>query len=359
MARTKEITKPPVDQQTIDHCLAKAVAEGDIVNFRFLFVSYSPLRDNSTEDIQTDKYAYLREGVENNPRFDAALKAVGEPATQQHVQAQLQKNGPAQLPADLVTLLADNAVALGKFKAAAQAYELLRIRARMQKAYLEQADEALSAGDMKKAVRGYRVAVGLDYDYAAFPEPMPGPPNYQSKAQILHAQYPSRPEEALALQPPEIHINVALGYLLLNPELAARLESRSQEERLAFLVELVHQIDPAWSEFISRYHDACRLVEKIGARLQQQSNKVTTDTLAEEIEAQQQEEDPAEIPQILLGRALEDGAWWQYIKELAYAHPAAPLFVVRQFVTKDLEIIMPRYVQESPLVKALGLALDA
>ena len=303
MARTKEIIKPPVSQETIDHCLAKAVAEGDIVNFRFLFVSYSPLRDNSTEDIQTEKYAYLREDVEKDARFEAALAAVGAPATQQQVQAQLKKNGPAQLPADLVTLLADNAVALGKFKAAAQAYELLRIRARMQKAYLEQAD--------------------------------------------------------VALQPPEIHINVALGYLLLNPELAARLESRSQEERLAFLVELVHQIDPAWSEFVSRYHDACRLVEKIGARLQQQSNKVTTDTLAEEIEAQQQEEDPAEIPQILLGRALDDGAWWQYIKELAYAHPAAPLFVVRQFVTKDLEIVMPRYVKESPLVKALGLALDA
>ena len=104
--------------------------------------------------------------------------------------------------------------------------------------------------------------------------------------------------------------------------------------------------------------DKAREVVDFARFLQQQAGDRHRIGLAEEIEAQNQENNPAEIPEILLGRALEDGAWWQYIKELAYAHPAAPLFVVRQFVSKDLEIIMPRYVKDSPLVQALGLALD-
>ncbi len=358
MARKKEKTKAPVEQQRIDQCLARAVAEGDIVDFRFLFLSYSPLRDDSPEDITAEKYTYLNPHGETDRRFSEALQAVQKPDVQEHVNAQLKKKGPAQLPASLVTLLGDNAVELGKYKAAAQAYELLRIRGRMQKAFLDQADEALDKDDIKTAVRGYRIAVGLDYDYAAFPEPMPAPPNYQSKAQILHAEYPRNPEDAMALQPPETHINIALGYLLLNPEVVGRLESRSFDQRLAFLVELVHQIDPDWATFVGRYKDACRLVDKIGTRLEQQTNESSDAGLAEEIEAQMQEDDPAEIPRLLLGRSLDDVAWWQYIKELAYAHPASILFVVRQFVTKDLEIVMPRYVKESPLIQALGLVLD-
>ncbi|MCF6286396.1 MAG: hypothetical protein L3K26_14570 [Candidatus Hydrogenedentes bacterium] len=188
MARKKEKTKAPVEQQRIDQCLARAVAEGDIVDFRFLFLSYSPLRDDSPEDITAEKYTYLNPHGETDRRFSEALQAVQKPDVQEHVNAQLKKKGPAQLPASLVTLLGDNAVELGKYKAAAQAYELLRIRGRMQKAFLDQADEALDKDDIKTAVRGYRIAVGLDYDYAAFPEPMPAPPNYRSKAQILHAE---------------------------------------------------------------------------------------------------------------------------------------------------------------------------
>lgn len=359
MARkTKEMVKAPVTQDVIDQCLAKAVAEGDIVNLRFLFISYSPLRSSSTEDIHTDKYSYLRPDNNNDHRFVEALGRVKKPAIQAHVQAQLDKKGPPQLPAELVTLLADNAVALGKYRAAAQAYELLRIRARMQEAYLEEADAALDRNDIDTAVRGYRIAMGLDYDYAAFPEPMPAAPNYQSKAQVLHADYPRRPEDAVALQLPEQHVSIALGYLMLNPQMASRLDGRPLEVRVNFLAALIGELDPAWPEFVKRYHAACGLVASIGARLEKQANQREQVGLAEEIKALQQEEDPADIPKMLLGRAIEGGEWWQYVKELAYEHPASVLFLVRQFVTKDLEIIMPRYVSKSPLITALGLSVD-
>lgn len=358
MAKRKEVQKATVTQDVIDRCLAKAVADGDIVNLRFLFISYSPLRDSSPEDIADGKYAYLVPAGADDPRYVQALGRVQNPDMQAHVRKQLDRKGPPQLPADLVMLLADNAVHLGKFKSAAQAYELLRVRARMQESYLDEADAALDRGEVATAVRGYRVAVGLDYDYAAFPEPMPAAPNYQSRAQILHAEYPRRPEDGISLLPPEQHVAVALGYLLLSPKIASRLEDRPLEVRLQFLAELVSQLDPEWPEFVERYKEACQLVATIGAQLQKQANPREQVGLAEEIKALQQEEDPADIPKILLGRAVPGGEWWQYIKELAYEHPAAVLFVVRQFVTKDLEIVMPRYVHKSPVIAALGLAVD-
>lgn len=359
MAKKKEIAKAPVTSEMINKCLAKAVAEGDIVNLRFLFISYSPLRDWSTEDITMDKYAYLVPDSTEGDRFQEAIEQVKHPAIQEHIKHELTRKGPPQLPSALVTLLADNAVRLGKYKAAAQAYELLRIRARMQEAYLDEADAALAANDIATAVRGYRIAVGLDYDYAAFPEPMPTSPNYQSRAQLLHADYPRRPEDAVALQPPEAHVSIALGYLLLNPQIAARLEERPLPVRLAFLSELVRQIDPDWDAFVNRYKDACKLVASIGTRLERQANAAEQVKLEDEIQALQAEEDPADIPKLLLGRQIPEGEWWQYIKELAYEHPAAALFVVRQFVTKDLEIVMPRYVKDSPVVAALGLGLES
>lgn len=359
MAKKKEATKIPASTEMINKCLAKAVADGDIVNLRFLFISYSPLRDASTEDITADKYAYLVPESTEGERFRDAMREVQNPLVQAQVKKELEKKGPPQLPSSLVLMLADNAVRLGKYKAAAQAYELLRIRARMQEAYLDEADEALNTGDITTAVRGYRIAVGLDYDYAAFPEPMPTSPNYQSRAQLLHADYPRRPEDAVALQQPDIHVNIALSYLLLNPQIAARLEERPLPLRLDFLAELVRQLDPNWDAFTVRYGEACKLVASIGSRLEREANQVEQVALADEIKALQAEDDPADIPKLLLGRSIPDGEWWQYIKELAYEHPAAALFVVRQFVTKDLEIVMPRYVKGSPLIAALGLGQES
>ena len=47
---------------------------------------------------------------------------------------------------------------------------------------------------------------------------------------------------------------------------------------------------------------------------------------------EQQSKDPRLISAHLLGRKIENGEWWQYMKELAYEHPAAILFVARQVV---------------------------
>ena len=357
MPSKKTKGKLPVSQENIDQCLASVVSDGDIVNFRFLFCPYSPLRDGSTEDIASPKYQYLLPEDEENERYRAALTLAQNSEMHQHVKEQLEKTGPAQLPAPMLLMLADNAVRLGKFTSAAQAYELLRIRGRMQEEYFSQADKALDENDVPRGVHGYLIATGLEYDYAAFPEPLPAVPNFPTRALMLHAQYPHRPEDCVALQAPEAHLKTALSYLLLNPEAAARLDQQPLELRLAFVERLVRRQDPDWEAFAARYRDTCALVKAYSERFQREANRQegVEEGLADEIEEQREDYDPGRIPAQLLGRSIEDGEWWQYLKELAYQHPASVLFVTRQAVSKDLEIIMPRYRSGSPLVARLGL----
>ena len=357
----KKVAEPtPVTQQTIDQCVARAVAEGDMVDFRFLFLPFSPLRNDSTEDVQTDKYRYLLPEDEKDPFYRQALSLVEQAELRQFVREQLEKNGPAQLPAQLVLALADNAVRLGKYSTAAQAYELLRIRRRMQEEFLNQADRALDDNDIPKAVKGYIIGAGLDYDYAAFPEPLPTIPKYQSRALVLHAEYPHRPEDSIALQAPEVQVGTALQYLLLSTEIAGRLDSRPFDQKLALLTLLIRALDPKWSEFQQRYLEACGLVKTFGERLQREANREegVKEALAEEIQDTQERQDPHQIGARLLGRELTAGEWWMYLKELAFEHPASILFVSRQVVLRDIEIIMPRYRKDSPLVNALGMAFE-
>ena len=60
------------------------------------------------------------------------------------------------------------------------------------------------------------------------------------------------------------------------------------------------------------------------------------------------------MPVALRGRVIDDGEWWQYLKELAFLHPAGILFVSRQFIG-EREIIVPLYREGCPVVHALGL----
>lgn len=353
---SKTAKKRPASQEMIDSCFAKAVAEGDIVNFKFLFIPYSPVRANSVEDVHVPRYAYLRPTDTSGVAYKNALDLVARPEMRAHLKAQLDKAGPPQYPAELLLMLADNAVRLGKYSAAAQAYELLRIRRRMRDEFLDAAEDALDAGDIKTAVRGYVIASGLDYDYSAFPEPLPQVPDFQATALQLHADYPQRPEDSVALQQPAQQLRTGLDYLLINPELSARLEARSFDTQLAFFVELVHQRDANWADFAKRYVDTCAFVTDFGKRMEaERSERPAGSPLAAELDKLKGADEPRQIPARLLGREIPEGTWWQYLKELAYQHPAAVLFVSRQVVSADLEIILPRFMGGSPLPAALGI----
>jgi hypothetical protein len=280
------------------------------------------------------------------------LKAVKETMTWSHVQRELAAMRPAQLPAELVLLLADNATRTGKWTSAAQAYELLRIRRKMQEEFFAQGSAALEAGDVPRAVRAYRTGVGLGFDYSAFPEPLPMVPQYQTRALMMHGSYPTRPEDCVALLEPEHHTQVALDYLLNDNEAAGRLREVKFERRLEFLRELVCQSDPGWDDFAEQFAEACRLTHELGSRMQEVGAH-QPETLADEIE-EQRVADPWAITRALLGRGIENGEWWQYLKELAFEHPAAALFISRQLVGEE-EILMPRLRGGSPVAGALGL----
>ena len=354
MAKKQTFTKPPVRQEVIDECLAEAIAQGDIVNFRFMFTPNSPLRNDSTEIIDTPKYAYLRAEDTASPRYRDAFGLARSVEMHERVRRELDKKGPPQLPAEMLLPLADNAVRLGKYTAAAQAYELLRIRERMQREFAGEMVKRLDAGDVAKSVRAGLIAAGLAYNYAAFPEPLPLVPNYQARALMMHAEYPAKPENCPPLREPELQINAALDYLLLDTETAALLQEKPRERRLAFLEELIRRKEPNWDAFVQRYRQACAVCQELAEQFQGRAE--AGNSLAEEIALDQRNERLRKVPAELLGRAIENGEWWQYLKELATEHPAAVLFVGRQAITKDEEIIMPRYRRDFTLVEKLGLA---
>lgn len=354
MARASAKQEKVVDMDLTAKAIAKAIAEGDIVNFRALFGAISPIRQWTTEMLESDKYTYFRPDAEqeNSQVFEDALGLVRETSTWKYITQELEAHRPVQLPSELLVPLADNAIRESRFTSAAQAYELLRIRRKMQAAFFEEADKALEADDIPRAVQGYRVAIGLAYDYAAFPEPLPKVANYQTGALLVHGRYPRSPEDCIAVQPEEAHTNIALGFLLGDDEATARLTELPLKKRLAFLKELVLRIDPQWDTFVARYRKACGLVTEFSERMSHQSA-----TLADEID-EQQGHNPEEIMETLLGRKIENGAWWQYLKDLAYEHPAGILFIARQRFGEH-EVLMPRLLEGSCVPAALNLAQDS
>ncbi|MFO7975556.1 MAG: hypothetical protein R6V12_13070 [Candidatus Hydrogenedentota bacterium] len=354
-----------VDMDLAAKAFAKAVHDGDIVNLRFLFGPFSPARSTSPERFETEKYSYLipDEDQERNPDFQEAVDLVRSRDIWAHIEKELTMTRPPQLPYELVLKLGDSAFRLGKYTSAAQAYEMLRIRGRMQELIFEQADDALDNGDIKKAVRGYVAAAGLEYDYAAFPEPLPKTPDYQMRALVLHGDYPERPEDCVPMHETDAFVQIALGYLLMSNDIAARLEHRSLDTRVAFLKELIETLDPAWREFVHRYREALELKREFAERIQRAIDARTEEgdgkrrSLAGEID-ETLGANPGKIPAVLLGRDIEHGEWWQYLKELAYLHPAGILFVSRQFIGNE-ETVVPLYREKSPVVKALGLVPEA
>jgi hypothetical protein len=346
-----------VDPELIAKSLAKVVHEGDIVNFRLIFMPFSPARKESPERFESEKYAYLLPDpeMEADPQYQQCLAQVRRPETWRHTLAELEANRPAQLPSELVLALADNAVRAGKYTSAAQAYELIRVRRRMQEEFFLQADRLLNEKQVERAVFGYVIATGLAYNYAAFPEPLPAVPDFQTRALMLHGEYPKTPEDCVAMQESQTFLQTALAYLLLDAEAAARLENRPMDVRVEFLRQLVLARDPEWGTFTKRYRESCRMLEQFSDRVRNcaEQGQPPSSIMVEEIEAQLGQ-DPIGITVHLMGRTIEGGEWWQYLKELAYEHPASVLFIARQAIG-EFEILVPRLRADSPVPAVLGL----
>ena len=118
------------------------------------------------------------DGQAESELFKKALDLVQDEAIWKHVIEELSANRPPQLPWELLMELADNAIRLGKFSSAGQAYEQLRMRRKMQDMFLQQGLTHVSDNNFPKAVKAFRIGAGLGYDYAAFPEPLPNMPKH-------------------------------------------------------------------------------------------------------------------------------------------------------------------------------------
>ena len=121
--------------------------------------------------------------------------------------------------------------------------------------------------------------------------------------------------------------------------------------RVAFLERWIASNDPHWDDFVGRYREACELARGFEEKAEDDAGPASD--LAEEIQ-ELLGEDPRRIPACLLGRTIEDGQWWQYLKEIALKHPAAVLFVARELVGDD-EILIPCHWSDSEVAQELGL----
>ena len=346
-----------MDNEALDKCLAHAIAQGDIVNFRLLFMPASPFRSRSSEDVHTEKYAYLMPDDEQSSPYTEALQLVRQPILSRYVREQMEKEGPPQLPWELVLALADNALRLGKPTVASQAYELLRIRRRMQQLALDQTDRQLERNNLPAAVRGCRIAAGLDYDYAAFPEPLPTVPNYQESALTLHGIYPATPDQSLALQPDAVVLKTALNFLLVNPTISQRFDDKPETVLVSFVAALIRDMDEHWDAFAARYREAYAIVQRHDALLER-INTYTPEALEllfEQLLDSEQMQELKRIPAILCEETTQDWEWWQTLKVLVYRHPGAAVFVARQRLSAREEIVVPRFHPDSALARELGL----
>jgi len=349
------VQKQPVTPERVAQVMAHCVATGDFVNFRFIFAPFSPLRNDSTENLDSPKYAYLLPEDTSDPLYLSALEAISKPEILDHVMAQLDRKGPPQYPWQPLLMLADNATRLGKFTMASQAYELLRVRRRIQEQYLELGDEAFRQGNIPRGVLAYRVACGLDYDYAAFPEPLPAVPNYQHTALILHGDFPETLEQSVPLRPETEFVRTGLVYLAGNAEIAGRLDAFDHETRREILAEWIRSSDTDWPAFAARYREALRLAEAYNRRVREIIEKSGPHAVEMALD-----EETASLPvraQVLLsGRQADNLEWWQCLKELAASHPAGALFVTRAVVVGNREVLLPCYRGDSPLPAMIGLA---
>ena len=344
-------------EDLLEEALAHAIAEGDIVNFRLIFMPSSPFRPDSPEDASTAKYDYLFSESPEAQQYREALALVRESTMAAYVREELDRKGPPRLPWQLVLALGDNATRLGKYTAASQAYELLRIRRRMQDLTLEEADAALAGGNIRRAVQGYRIALGLQYDYSAFPEPLPAVPDYQERAPALHMVYPASPEQTLALQGDEKLCRVGLGYLMPFNEFTSRFQQIPEDKLIDFTAGVIRTFDQTWEKFVTAFREALQRAnacEAIFAKLNTYSAEAL-EVLSEDIVDAQHREDLRHISTALVEGSDLQWEWWQYVKTLAYHHPGAALFVTRQRISAKEEILIPKCGENSRLAHALGL----
>ena len=358
--RAKNLQPTPSDPSVIAEAIAKAVVDGDVVNFRQIFGGLSPARPDTVETLADPKYSYLLPSStqKQTPDFQTALRAVRSPDTWKHIEGELAAKRPPQLPSELLLSLGDHAVAQGKYTSAAQAYEVLRVRKDIQSRFFEAGRAALGERDATRSVAAYLIGLGLGYDYAAFPEPMPMVPEFPRRALILHAEAPRRPEDVIPFREPEVFLRLAIEYLLGEPDHADEICEAPMETRVAFFAELVRQRDPEWDAFVKRFAEAAALEKEWNDRLREmmagdQNLRMYSQDIAEQLG-----EDPRRVPEILLGRAIPNGEWWQYLKELAYQHPPAALFVSRRMLGR-VEFIAPRLRLDNPALAPIGLDATA
>jgi hypothetical protein len=277
---------------------AVAVATGNTFAFHEL---YSRLREFSVGDNDAnvppqllDALAYLMPGEEEaaSDRFRAATELVES----------CRWEGDA-VPATILEETAKEAIACGKFAYAEDAYRLLGIKKEMVALYAQTAEQFLRNGKPKHAAISLFVAASIDD---------PIGPHYQYLGPELHAECRTRPQQCVTALSADPLLDAAIRFLLPHEQFVDRIES---------LIKPEHKKQIVGALAASRDLDLPGLVSNLRAAVAELS-RVENGT----------PDDYGSIMPALLGRAIESGEAWQYLKDFCFEHPLGALCVCIKIV---------------------------
>ena len=298
--------------------IANAVATGYTFAFHDLFSRLAEVSDKGDdagvgpEILGHIGYLLPSDEAAASPEFAAAMELV----------EQLEPRDDA-VPAALLEQTARQAVALGKFAYAEDAYKLLGIKKEMVGLYAQSGEQLLREDKPKHAAMAFFVAASIED---------PIGPHYQYLGFELHTECPAEPEKCVTALPIELLVDAAIRVLLTNEPLAERLIASARPEQKGYILATLA---------------ACRDLDLPG--------------LVENLRAASAElsriddgkpDDYSRIGPMLLGRQTASEQAWQYLREFCFEHPLGSLCVCVKII-KNTPVLVPVIRDGKPLIDLL------
>lgn len=277
------------------------------------------------------------------------------------------------LSEQMLAQIAQNALKLKKISFASKAYDELGEKEKVSSDYIKAGDSLLAEGKIQPAVENYLIAAKLAYDHK-----LTFGPNFQQRGLQLHADCMNQPTNCITASPDmQTIIDEGIEYLINNQRIAEKFRQQPlpvkqsllkvcaqlQDSNLPVFVEnykaAVQKLKDATKDYeAGKISDEFRLEEVQQAEEQHQTGSLSSEGL-ERIKQNNLLEDNWEklldVQQTLLGRAIAEDNFLQYIRELLWEHPVSALVVCIKYEHQSRPVVIPARQDSKSLVELLGL----
>lgn len=269
--------------------------------------------------------------------------------------------------------IAQNALRFKKFSFASKAYDELGKKEQVISDYIKEGDSLLGEDKIQQAVENYLITTKLAYDYK-----QTFGPNFQQRGLQLHADCISHPTNCITASTDiQTITDEGIEYLLNNHQIAEKLRQQPLPVKKSLLKVLAQLQDSNYPAFVENYKAA---VQKLKETTQDyEEGKISDDFRTEEVqEAEEQHKSGGlsdeglemikqkkllednwgkvlDVQQTLLGRAIAEDNFLQYIRELLWEHPVSALVVCIKYEHQPRPVVIPAMQDSTSLMGLLGL----